>query len=531
MGGLRVVAADLRLTAPEYMRSGADDLQRDAAETFLPAVLAVAERRLVARFGGEAVIRLPQLDLQLRLKPGELLTDATIEAVGSDIAEAIASRVTAASEATATGAPSGIVYRSASEREACAIAAAARGQAPPAGEQQDFSALWGTFERRQPEQQAKLLVQLSEIKALHPVLARLSRAGLAMLLRRVRMAVPSTVRQELTRAAAAKGIAAEAGPSREAPIGPPPKVDGAIPRAETPSGRQAVFAGKPGASATARPQAVQPGEAARESRSVTSMPQDGRSDDVVKADAPHAARIAPASTSLEHRPAMTQPTSLARAAVAGPPTQAVIAEGEPYDVAIYESQWCALLGLINLSMACELAERLWRIGVDESGVLAAMFARLSGTADDPASRVLGRAFPDITSCATELPEWAERELVDGTIAEAIRLTGNGAIALRINELASHYRSGAGFDLAAWGAGLHLALAETRLGEQLTPAAVTARFARPGQIVVGRDVIQVIQPMGAVDLELRRAGLDLNPGWLAWLAKRLEFVFEEQDEAP
>jgi hypothetical protein len=260
------------------------------------------------------------------------------------------------------------------------------------------------------------------------------------------------------------------------------------------------------------------------------MPQGGRGEDVAKANASHAEPMAPASTPVEHRPAMKHPASFARGAVAGRPTQAVIAEDEPSNFAIYESQWCALLGLLNLSMACELPERLWRIGVDEGGVLAAIFARLSGTADDPASRVLGRAFPDITACATELPEWAERELVDRTIAEAIRLTGNGAIALRINQLASHY-GGAGFDLAAWGAGLHLALAEARLGEQLTPAAVTARFARPGQIVVDLEVIQVIQPMGAVDLELRCAGLDLNPGWLGWLAKRLEFVFEAQDEAP
>jgi hypothetical protein len=34
------------------------------------------------------------------------------------------------------------------------------------------------------------------------------------------------------------------------------------------------------------------------------------------------------------------------------------------------------------------------------------------------------------------------------------------------------------------------------------------------------------PMEAIDIDLRRAGLDLDPGFLPWLGRKVEFVFEE-----
>ena len=42
-------------------------------------------------------------------------------------------------------------------------------------------------------------------------------------------------------------------------------------------------------------------------------------------------------------------------------------------------------------------------------------------------------------------------------------------------------------------------------------------------------IEVVQPLDAIDIGMRKAGLDANPGWLAWLGKRLDFVFGEPRE--
>ena len=93
MDRVRVGDVRLRLTAPASL-SGAD-LQRRAADAFLPAVLAAAERRLRARFGSAAVIRVPRLDVKLRLAAGDMDSAEAIEAVGADIADALAARVVA----------------------------------------------------------------------------------------------------------------------------------------------------------------------------------------------------------------------------------------------------------------------------------------------------------------------------------------------------------------------------------------------------------------------------------------------------
>src|SRR5690349_3478821 len=93
MDRVQVGTAALRLTAPASL-SGAD-LERRAADDFLPAVLAAAERRLRARFGPAAVIRVPCLDVKLRLAVGDMERAEAIEAVGADIAETLAARAVA----------------------------------------------------------------------------------------------------------------------------------------------------------------------------------------------------------------------------------------------------------------------------------------------------------------------------------------------------------------------------------------------------------------------------------------------------
>ena len=87
----------------------------------------------------------------------------------------------------------------------------------------------------------------------------------------------------------------------------------------------------------------------------------------------------------------------------------------------------------------------------------------------------------------------------------------------------------GWDLGAWGAALHLALADLWLGREIAPGALADVFGGAGRIVVDAETIRVIQPMEAIDIDRRLAGLDLNLGWLEWLRKRLEFVFEAEAE--
>jgi len=51
--------------------------------------------------------------------------------------------------------------------------------------------------------------------------------------------------------------------------------------------------------------------------------------------------------------------------------------------------------------------------------------------------------------------------------------------------------------------------------------------RPGWIVWDRTHVEVWMPLGRVDLRIRRAGLDLDPGWVPWLGRVIRFYYEAE----
>jgi len=51
--------------------------------------------------------------------------------------------------------------------------------------------------------------------------------------------------------------------------------------------------------------------------------------------------------------------------------------------------------------------------------------------------------------------------------------------------------------------------------------------RPGWIVWDRTHIEVWMPLSRIDLRIRRAGLDLDPGWVPWLGQVIRFYYEAE----
>jgi hypothetical protein len=49
--------------------------------------------------------------------------------------------------------------------------------------------------------------------------------------------------------------------------------------------------------------------------------------------------------------------------------------------------------------------------------------------------------------------------------------------------------------------------------------------RRGEIVAELGWIEVHLELDAVDLDVRRAGLDIDPGWVSWLGIVVRFVYE------
>ena len=58
------------------------------------------------------------------------------------------------------------------------------------------------------------------------------------------------------------------------------------------------------------------------------------------------------------------------------------------------------------------------------------------------------------------------------------------------------------------------------------ALVARHLARRARVRIDHERIDVILAAEDVDLDVRRAGLDRDPGWLPWLRRTVRFVFEE-----
>jgi len=48
--------------------------------------------------------------------------------------------------------------------------------------------------------------------------------------------------------------------------------------------------------------------------------------------------------------------------------------------------------------------------------------------------------------------------------------------------------------------------------------------RPGTIFAERGWIDIEMPLGSVDIDIRRAGLDIDPGWIGWLGSVVRFRY-------
>jgi hypothetical protein len=83
-------------------------------------------------------------------------------------------------------------------------------------------------------------------------------------------------------------------------------------------------------------------------------------------------------------------------------------------------------------------------------------------------------------------------------------------------------------LLAMVAGAPATLLAWRAGDAASDGAaafVARRLARSARVRVTSDRMDVILSGAAIDLDFRRAALDVDPGWLPWLRRSVRFVFE------
>ena len=63
-------------------------------------------------------------------------------------------------------------------------------------------------------------------------------------------------------------------------------------------------------------------------------------------------------------------------------------------------------------------------------------------------------------------------------------------------------------------------------EVADPAGLAARYlVLPGRIALAPETMTILLPMDRIDIALRAAGLDRDPGWVPWLQRTVRIEFE------
>jgi hypothetical protein len=119
-------------------------------------------------------------------------------------------------------------------------------------------------------------------------------------------------------------------------------------------------------------------------------------------------------------------------------------------------------------------------------------------ADDPARLLVAGLTPDRADVVTREPPPDEDE------------------AARLAELVAAWSHAVAARLAAAGA---------EHPERPDGSAVVAMARRPGVVTGGPGWLEVLMPMSCVELAIRRAGLDLDPGWVPWLGAVVRYRYE------
>lgn len=180
--------------------------------------------------------------------------------------------------------------------------------------------------------------------------------------------------------------------------------------------------------------------------------------------------------------------------------------------------------LARLVMQTGLAEQLWAAGVLEGDFLAHVACAVAGPGlvDDPCWRWFGGA-RDHEPRLDPLPEWAADELAAGRAASLARLAPGVEVLAPLPCLAPAEPRVR--DAVSRSAAALCTLFCVRLG--VAPDVELVRgYLRFAGILEAGDPLRVIAPMESIDVDLRRAGLDLDPGFLPWLDRKVVIVFDD-----
>jgi hypothetical protein len=168
-----------------------------------------------------------------------------------------------------------------------------------------------------------------------------------------------------------------------------------------------------------------------------------------------------------------------------------------------------LFYLLNVLAEIDAGEILWTACLDERVFFRDMFLAIAGT-EDPAAVLLSGAPPESVPAGSE-------EQCDAAIAAlprgAIWIQPGSSrpqqlIAALANSVLDRFCRNLDFD--------QLPVLED----------LRSLLALRGRLVAEPEEVRLVLSFDAIDIRIRKAGLDRNPGWVSWLRKTVRIEFEE-----
>jgi hypothetical protein len=490
----RVREVQLRLRVPAELASASESIRATVERELIVRILEQVERLLHARFGATSVIRIRRIAVSWRLDQLELASVDVVLRLAQDLAEQLIAELDELGPEEQLRPRSESVAWFASERhsDAAYLADVADG----------MSTRWIHTQSSAPETwQAVVMAGSDSTAELVGYLAKMDRIETALALAaddviaQVVAATPPHLLQIVTLAAAR--ITAR----RSSPAAPVPASFGNV--AHAPGNFDAL--------------AREPSDVVR----VTHPLQPSAP--------PNEAAALPADTARITAPELREPEIVAYEQPPRMHDEAITDTSSPVAV---ETAFAGLFYLAGRVLEIELAERLWAAGVPEGDVLAHVAAMVVGSTGDPAWKWFGGVFGR-EPLTPDVPLWAAAEIVE-TIQHALgrRLVRFGvemspaALDARLEELTRALTSPTVLAptlhrIVARGAAALCVMVAARLDREPSLVELRAICARPGRLVLAPDAIHVIMSADCFDIDHRRAGLDLNPGHMPWLGRRIE----------
>jgi hypothetical protein len=212
-----------------------------------------------------------------------------------------------------------------------------------------------------------------------------------------------------------------------------------------------------------------------------------------------------------------------------------------------QTRFAGLFYLLNPILELELAEHLWCAGVIEGDFLCHMVRLLIGQDGpaDPAPRVLGGIRRESDPVLADIPAWASDEIRTKSL-EALRAmvkrrevpkSPADNLKAAIDDLAitlapspdQWKRDSLTARTVAHCAAVALYAFGVSFGKRLDHDSFVDLIQIPGRVERNIDEIRILMPMETIDLRIRRAGLDANPGYLPWLKRKLVLVYEADEK--